>query len=83
MPCEHDTKQLNIPIESPPLESLSPDARGVTVAILEVARQLRLNREQLAESPGWEMAEISLRQLKAAMGGGVIGVPGVFKPGSH
>jgi hypothetical protein len=64
---------------NPLLEELfkvaSVDARLVSLAIFEVAKELRRNRESMENGPGWKMAEISLQQIQAQMRGGVLVVP--------
>jgi hypothetical protein len=76
MPNDTD---LDFTLDSLPRpEDVSVDARAVVIACLEIARELRANRESMENSPGTKMAELALMQFKAQTGGIV---PGIFKPG--
>ncbi len=64
---------------TPHAPEIGPDAQAIVIALLAVATEIRLARQQL--EPASEINAMQLKAVKAQMGGGI--VPGLIVPGKR
>lgn len=65
------------------IEGLPLSERALVEAIREVADELKGLREDYANSPGMALSAMMLDNARRQMGGGIVPVPGIIKPGNH